>query len=337
MDVTVNPVRRNRRGSDSALPSLPKLGPTPSEQKALWNAHPIRRWTNLIIPTPALIASADYVVDRIDRGAGGTVFVGAPQLGKTTLIDYLVQQLGRVFPKLPVFKIEFPPDMGASQMDFLAVLLGGIDANLPLAWPKDARRSQLIKELTLRAAPHPDHWVVLLLDEVQNLDKKSLGWLKFIVGRLGTLGVRVLVFSFGQPELLNLIERLKSQHQEPLLKRFFLQRFRYDAIRSSIGLRKVFGLLDWAVRFPDPVYGWSCTQFFFPEGFAAGARLANDSPIAWTAIKGDAAHFELGMDGFRDVAQSFYLQNSRRDGPAWSGGSDKQWARAVASAAALHV
>jgi hypothetical protein len=337
MDATVTRPQGKRKGANSTLPPLPKRGPTAAEQKVLWNRQPIRRWTEIIVPTPVLIRSADHVVDRTDRGASGSVFIGTPQVGKSTLVRYLLQQLGQVFPQLPTFAIEFPPDMGASQMDFLAVMLGGIDANLPLAWPKDARRRQLITELTLRAAPHPDHWIVLLLDEVQNLDKKSLGWLKFIVGRLATLGVRVLVFSFAQPELLELIKRLKSQHQEPLLKRFFRERFRFDGIRSSIELRKVFELIDWAVRFPDPVHGWSCTQFYFPVAFEAGYRLANDAKTAWRAIKGDAAHFELGMDGLRDVTQDFFLKNSGRDGPAWSGGTPKQWLRAVASAPALHV
>lgn len=338
MNVSVARLQRKKVASASTLPPLPVTGPTPEERDALRSTHPIHRWTDdFILPTPSLLNTVDYTIERIDHGAGSTAYVGTSQFGKSTAIRYLQKHLQEAFPLLPVFEIEFPPRRGSSELDFLAIVLGGIDAHLPLSWPIDQRRRQLIMELALRAAAHPLRWIVLILDEVQHLDQVSLAWLKYIIGRLGKLGVRVIVFSFGQQELVGLLAKLKSMHKDHLLKRFFLEVYRFDGIRSAAGLRKIFELLDWSMRYPDPITGWSFTQFYFPEAFAAGWRLADDARTAFDAIRGEGPPVEFGMDGVRDVTQAYFRQNAHHDCPTWHGASDKQWQRAVAAAPALHV
>lgn len=332
------PRQKGLTGSESTLPALPASGPSPDEQTKYWNKHPIHRWTDdFILPTPPLLLTVDYCVDRIDHGAGGIAFVGTPQFGKSTVIRYLRRHLQQAFPGLATFEIEFPPMKGNSQLDFLGICLGGIDAHLPLRWPTDERRQQLVTELVLRAATHELQWVVLFLDEVQNLTTVELKWLKFIVSSVSKLGVRVLVFSFAQPELLQMLETLKAKHEEPILKRFFLQTFSFHGIRSAADLHKIFELLDWAMRFPDPLSGWSFTQFYFPQGFVAGWRLADDAAAAFTAIKGDAARVEFGMDGLRDLVQAFVRSNAKHDSASWKGGTAKQWENAVKAAPALHL
>lgn len=304
-------------------------GPTPPRRAQLWRQHPLTAWDNsLILPFPAMRAVARDVIGELSRGRGGHAFIADSQFGKSTTIHYLEKIIPEVFPHMRVLSLEFERRPTPSLLSFYAHVIEAIDPYVPLRSQIDARALQAVNEFLTLALPHPPPTVVILLDEGQNVHMLQYEWLKYFVGRLQKRGVRVMVFVFGQPKLQDVVNHIRAEHGDHLLKRFFRGIYALHGTTHVFTLKRIFQIFDQQARFPAGPSGWPFSQFYFPEAFAAGWRLTNEAGMAWKVMVGDKSGVKIGTDVIRDMLQYYFLELSQYDNPSWKG-TPELWQAAV--------
>ncbi|MEG3190920.1 ATP-binding protein [Lysobacter sp. D1-1-M9] len=309
------------------MPKLtpPPEGPTRVEQERHWNAFPVRNWSKtFVLPFPVMLNVAADVMDELHFGRGGHSYIAPTQFGKSTLIRYLLHAIPERYPNMLAVRLEFEMSKNPSQREFYRTLLRGLDPQLVLRHFLEDRRDQALAEYLALATPKSPPFIVFLVDEIQNGGALVLEWLKFFMGMLDECGVRNAAFGFGNSGLTAAVKKVRQAHQNHLLKRYFRRVLSMPGIANRMTLSRIFRIVDWAWRWTE--FGWTISQFYFPQAFQAGWRITNESGLAWTALNTAAGAggrgMEIGVDVVRDLLQYYLTQFSRFDSPKWNGTSD---------------
>jgi hypothetical protein len=269
-------------------------GPEESGLKEkLWDVHPIVMATAKI-PTRPILKSYALIKKRARRGRRSIAFYAQPLRGKTTSITVLKALIQRDFPGCGIYEyrvgskdgIDKPKDgrqvrAVISKGGFYESLIHALDEDLKLENSVERKKEQFCRALYARSVT--TRRLFIFLDEAQALVAAELGWLKDVVNDLVGSEICVTVVLFGQEELKQQFESLKSNLRSDLLERFIQDIYEFEGIADEEELRLFLHACDAGSEFPSGS-GLSYSQFLWPTAYAAGFRLASCAHDFWEAL-----------------------------------------------------
>lgn len=127
------------------------------------------------------------------------------------------------------------------------------------------------------------NYVVLLIDEAQDLTLREWKWLVGLQNALDYDGFLLSVFSIGSHQLGYRHEYLASTGNAHVAARFMAAHARYYGIRSVEELKYVFNGYDVDSEWPAGSKV-SFLRYFAPSDFESNRRFANCAKSFWTAL-----------------------------------------------------
>lgn len=297
-------------GSNTAAdqaPPEPKRPLSIAMRKELLSQHPVVTG-EYTVPTPMLIQAHEESRDRVWSRRTGVVFYGVTRTGKTTCAesvrDYLQEEFPSIFITMASGRRTLRPKEGHMARLILEgsghVLSGRSDPALLLR--------NLILDIQTNVANLGGKQYVLMLDEVNLCNEFDLTSLLEIHNLLAMKGITMTTISFGQPEVLSLINSLRATEQEQIIARFFRKPIPFIGCANEETLKDFLDKLDGRTEWPEGS-GWTYTYFFFPEAYEAGFRMSNFASAIWSGLAGAAKEqpFSFTMETISLMVKGIYV------------------------------
>lgn len=257
-----------------------------AEQSQMALKHPVSR-RMYCLPTPQISLAANRVLSRVSRRLSSCPFVAYPRFGKTHALKYISEELAQNCKNTFVIKLICERNESRSSRIFHNYLFetsGGVVERVR----RDAASAlmRLVRRWAVEAAECEADHIALLLDEFQRLTVEELTYLADLVNQAAELGLRVTTVAVGSIEMLSMRELLSALGRQDLIGRFFLGLAPFQGVSSVDDLREVMTAYDDVkiAEFPEGS-GWSFSQFFFPQAFDLGWRLAKCAPLLWEQFR----------------------------------------------------
>jgi type II secretory pathway predicted ATPase ExeA len=254
--------------------------------------------------TPPMHDMIGQIGDWIDQQRPGGYIYGASRLGKSRGVRWHLTGVleERFHTVLPLVIWSRRPDSQVSESEFWHQLL--LASQFEFADPaKPLKKSAAIyvcKQRFIAIAKNAQrNYVVLLIDEAQDLTLREWKWLVGLQNQLDYEGYLLSVFSVGSHQLGYRHEYLASTGNAHVAARFMAAHARFHGLRSVEEIEYVLNGYDIDSEWP-PGSNVSYSQYFSPTQFSRGRRLAQSAQSLWTALvelSPDVArkHFEFPM------------------------------------------
>lgn len=238
--------------------------------------------------TPPMHEMIEQIGEWIDQQRPGGYIYGASRLGKSRCVQwYLAQALEERFNAvLPLVVWNRRPDSQTSEAGFWHQLL--LASRFEFASPakplKKAESIHLCKQRFIAMANNAKrNYVVLLIDEAQDLSFREWKWLVGLQNELDYEGYLLSVFSIGSHQLSYRHEYMAITGNAHVAARFMAAHARFHGLRSTEEIAFVMNGYDVDSEWP-PGSGVSFLDYFAPEDFAAGRRLVESAAHLWKAL-----------------------------------------------------
>ncbi|WP_255423106.1 ATP-binding protein [Undibacterium sp. LX40W] len=230
----------------------------------------------------------NQIGDWIDQQRPGGYIHGASRLGKSRCIQwFLMQVLVEKFGSLlPLIIWNRRAESQSSESFFWHQLL--MASNFEFLDPlKPLRKSEAIflcKNRFISIAKNANrNYVILLIDEAQDLTLREWKWLVGLQNALDYEGFLLSVFSVGTHQLGYQHEYLASTGNAHVAARFMAAHARFHGIQTVGELEYVLNGYDEDSEWPAGS-GISFLKYFSPRDFDADRRLANRAGLFWKAL-----------------------------------------------------
>ncbi len=303
-----------------------------SVRDELMDKHPLTIDQQLLI-TPTMNALFRRAAKAIKFRLKGLAAFGPPGMGKTCGVTGLSLMLAKAYPNIPVFDvIALPHDDFTEKTLWIDIIPKGKKTRNTSA--KEIFRD-LVALMAAAAQAARSQMVILIIDEAQHWRISEWRYLKGLTNILGKANgdnVRLLTISLGQSSLHTQILNLKNEPDdgEDLRIRFFDNPHAFSGFENAAGLHFVLGQLDSAefTEFPDGS-GVCYTEFFAPEAYAAGWRIATEAERMWL-------HLCEHVPGTQSISAAVvfkalrqFLWNAAEEDGIGFRGDDRRWGLAI--------
>lgn len=305
----------------------------------LYANHPVVT-TRFEFPTPPLIRAVEAIIPIIASGGPGCAFVAYPRFGKSRAINYCRARLPEVFPRDPIISFHAHHETLSNARNFFADLYKQSGFSLKKPNPPRDIRDMVVRAWFVEAMSRRSQRLIFFGDEMQRLSANEFTWLIDISNDLESYGIRMTSILFGQPELAGLRAIFKSSGRGDILGRFMSRWFSFDGIASALELEEVLRCYDDPAHGEYPARSGKCfTQFFMPEAFKGGWRLASCAGLCWQLFVLQAnkrlerpsnSKVTIGMEWVAGAVQYALTRFGDEDRPKFSIAKD-QWTRAIDS------
>jgi hypothetical protein len=313
---------------------------TGSEVDSVWSIdqrdemlkdHPVVRG-HYIVPTPMLIHAHQEARDRVWSRRTGVVFYGETRAGKTTcamsIRDFLREEFSTIYISMASGRQSLRPKEG----HMARLILEGSGHALAKRSDPDALLRNVILDIQINVANLGGDQYALILDEVNLCNEFDLTTLLQIHNILWMKGIKMTTISFGQPDILNLINSLLATEQKQIIARFFRKPIPFLNCNAEETLASVLRSIDEDTEWPEGS-GWTYTYFFFPRAFKNGFRLCKYATAIWNGLAnaspGSSPSFPMETIALTINGLYLGLRNSDHGGLDLS---EKDISRALASA-----
>lgn len=249
--------------------------------------HPVVR-QEYAVYTPPIDDMIARLGDWIDQQKPGGYIYGPSRFGKSRGIKWHVRSAleERFRTRLPLVMWLRVPDVQTSEADFWHQLL--LAARFRFVDPHRARKKAegrylFYQQLVTLARSARSNYVVLLIDEAQDLSLREWKWLVGLQNRLDWDGYRLSVFSIGSHQMGYQHDFMARTGNAHVAARFFVAHTRFHGLASMDELAYVLQGYDRASEWPKGS-GVTYLQYFAPQAFARGLRLAECAPQFWQAL-----------------------------------------------------
>jgi hypothetical protein len=266
--------------------------------------HPLLR-RQYRVATAAIESFVDLVERCIRVLIPGALMYARPRMGKTYAIDYACLHLGRSRPDVLTLRMSCEYHRTAFEGPFFNALL--IAAGAPgeaLKANNTDKRQALIQRLRERLAARRGYIVVLFCDEAQRQSIDAYEWLRDVHDQLAFHGIRLLTFLVGQPQLLAQKGRYQMSGDEQIVARFMIEQLEFSGIEDAADAATCLAGYD-QTRYPEHS-GPTFTEFFLPQGVAAGLRLEECGADLWNAFV--RAHAEAQLPGAPEIQMDYFTR-----------------------------
>ncbi|WP_280156360.1 ATP-binding protein [Piscinibacter sp. XHJ-5] len=247
--------------------------------------HPVIRQEYGIF-TPPVHAMAQTIGDWIDQRQPGGYIYGPSRFGKSNGVRWHVRSIleDRFGRKIPLHIWSRPYDPQPTEGQFWQSVGLAFGHRYAKSRATRADRRQSLKEFLIASAERSGgNYVVIVIDEAQEMTYREWQWLLSLQNALDMDGYRMSVFSIASHQMGYTYELLGRAEQAHVAARFMVAHWPFPGI---CGLDEV----EYALRGYDELSEWpegSGTSFlahFAPEAFAQGARLSPWSVTVWRVL-----------------------------------------------------
>ncbi len=253
----------------------------------------------------------------IDQQRPGGYIYGASRLGKSRCVQWYVAQVlqERLNAVVPLVVWNRRPDSQTSEAGFWHQLLlaSNFEFANPAKPPKRAEGIHLCRQRFIAIANNAQrNYVVLAIDEAQDLTFREWKWLLGLQNDLDYEGYLLSVFSVGSHQLNYRHEYMAITGNAHLAARFMAAHARFHGLRSPEEIAYVLNGYDIDSEWP-PGSGVSYLKYFAPVQFAAGHRLADCAALVWKALvelspESARRHLEFPMQHIARATEAMLFQ-----------------------------
>ncbi|WP_288841665.1 ATP-binding protein [uncultured Deefgea sp.] len=238
--------------------------------------------------TPPMHEMINLIGDWIDQQLPGGFIFGASRLGKTRCVQWhLIDVLeDRFKAAIPLVVWSRRPDSHLSEAVFWHQIL--LASQFEFSEPgRPIKRSQgafLCKQRFISIANNAQrNYVVLLIDEAQDLTLREWKWLVGLQNDLDFSGYLLSVISVGTHQLGHQYEYMASTGNAHIAARFLATHKQFHGLRSAEEVKYVLNGYDIDSEWPSGS-NKSFLAYFSPKDFAAGRRLSCSASDLWMAL-----------------------------------------------------
>ncbi|NOU89014.1 AAA family ATPase [Paenibacillus sp. LMG 31460] len=249
-------------------------------------SHPVET-NDYKMPTNEIITVLGSVCDWIEERVTGAIIYGRPRLGKTYMIEYLIDNISKVIAEnIPVYHIISLHPKVVREEEFIESLLYDMNHNFALIGKLPAKRDRLFKFMLERGTSNRYRIIVLLVDEAQCLTEQHFEWLMDYYNKLQKEKVLLLTYLVGQQQLSAQKTIFKTSNAEQIVERFMAEEHKFSGVVSEEDIQTLLTCYDDPDKSEYPAgSGWSFTRYYFPEAYATGKRLADFSSTVYKLLK----------------------------------------------------
>lgn len=249
--------------------------------------HPVIR-KEYAIYTPPVDEMISTIGDWIDQQRSGGYIYGPSRFGKSRGVKWFVRSVleERFNTALPLVVWSHVPDIHSSEAVFWHELLlaGNFEfENFSRIRRKTDGRQLFIERLVSLARSCRNNFIVLIIDEAQDILLKEWKWLIGLQNALDLRGYRLSVFSIGSHQLgyqHTFTSRTGNAH---ISARFFSAHKRFKGIANEEDVNFVFVGYDRESEWPKGSRR-TFLEYFAGEDYKRGCRLANCTSDVWAAM-----------------------------------------------------
>lgn len=293
--------------------------------------HPLAR-RHYRVATAAIESFVDLVEHCVRVLIPGALVYARPRIGKTQAIDYLTLHLATHRPDIVVLRLSCEHHRSDFEGPFFNSLLSAAGVRQPLPKSISDKRFALLCRVTEQAQVHAGHIVVLMCDEAQRLSKHGLEWLRDVHDQLARHGIHLITFLVGQPQLLAQKAQYQLSGDEQIVARFMIEQLQFRGIARAEDAATCLASYDIS-RYPEDG-GATFAEFFYPQAYGAGMRLAQHAHGLWAAFV--HAHARSQLPGAVEVPMDYFtraVETVLLNGPLWDTlgfePTEGHWERAV--------
>lgn len=312
-------------------------------REELWSKHPLVL-ADAHVSTAPLLKAYKRIKWCARRSRSSIAFWAFPLTGKSFAIEVIIQLLRRDYPECAIVSYEADsksknrvPNKNTKEQVWAPTSLGGFLRSLldEIAYEprrertNDGQKRQLNSALYALAADSGR--IFLIVDEAQELIEAEYCWLKKIINALIKKRVIVTIILFGQKELKDRRNILKSECRSDLFVRFAQSLYSYEGITCVEDLRDFLAQCDVNSEYPEGS-GLTYTHFLWPRAFENGFRLADCAEDLWNALTAivplGASQKGIAMHWVAHAVAEFADITKNKDGPQFKT-SASLWSKAV--------
>ncbi len=298
----------NRSRASSAASSIATAGLAPQ-------GHPLSR-RHYRVATAAIESFVDLLEHCVRVLIPGALVYARPRIGKTQAIDYLSLHLAKHRPDILVLRMSCEHHRSDFEGPFFTALLSATGARQPFPKSTSDKRFALLCRITEQVQARAGHIVVLMCDEAQRLSRHGLEWLRDVHDQLAHHGIHLITFLVGQPQLLEQKAKYQLSGDEQIVARFMIEQLHFRGIARAEDAATCLSSYDIS-RYPEDG-GPTFTQFFYPQAFGGGFRLAHHAHELWAGFV--HAHARSQLPGVVEVPMDYFTRAVEAlllNGPQW--------------------
>lgn len=249
--------------------------------------HPIIRQEYAVF-TPPMDSMFATISTWIDQRATGGYIYGPSRYGKSRAVKWFLKSeleahVGRTLPL--IFWVREDTQSMREREFWNALLLAAkyefIDPTKPKT--KAVARYLLREHLETLAQASRSNYVILLIDEAQRMTYAEWTWLLGLQNMLDADGFRLTTVSVGSHALGYVPDYFALTGNAHITARFFPHDAPFFGLRSVADLTFVLEGYDLDSEWPKES-GLSFLQYFAPDDFSKGRRLAECAPQLWSSF-----------------------------------------------------
>lgn len=247
--------------------------------------HPVEKNTYRL-PTCAMENMLNAVYGWIEKLTPGAIVYGRPRAGKTESIfeiaDRLPLLLGKNVP-IEIFDCARYADNPSTEGQFYEDILVQLGYSLSHSGTTTDKANRVFGYIQHQVREASDYRFILFLDEAQNLHEKHFKLLMGIHNRLKKLGIHLIIFLVGSPEILSVREAYAQSAQLQIIGRFMVVAHEFNGITSNSDMKVFLEGFD-KEQYPEGS-GCSYTEYFLPIAYSYGWRLNKQASLMMDCLK----------------------------------------------------
>ncbi|WP_051519263.1 ATP-binding protein [Comamonas aquatica] len=259
------------------------------------------------IYTPPMHDMIAQIGDWIDQQRPGGYIYGASRLGKSRCIQWHLKEVleKRFNARLPLIVWNRRADSHKSEASFWYQILraSNFEYSFSAKPPKRAEAAPMcVQRLISIAKSTNQNYIILLIDEAQDMTLIEWKWLVGLQNDLDYQGYMLSIFSVGSHQLNYRHDYMASTGNAHIAARFMAAHYPFHGLRSAEELAYVLNGYDEDSEWPKKS-GVSFLQYFAPDDYHSGRRLSHKAEDMWKAL------IELSPVGVSRKYQEFPMQH----------------------------
>lgn len=288
------------------------------QSASAYGDHPVFNPLRLHLVTPAMGRLREDLLRWLWTGSTGGLILGASQVGKTTaLLALLTQLYTRDKRRIPAYYVSSPRRDQTTILSVFRQLCWSQDLPVKKNDRADHLSDRFVHYLADQAIEHHCPMTVLFVDEMQRLALRQFEAFAEVYDRLSLFDIALTtVFAGNDQQCDGLLERIEKPRYAHIRGRFFRQVLTYKGLTSRGEVDACLAQYD-QLRYPDD--GPTYCEYFLPEAFGAGWRLASLSTDLWRVFRNYQKTYRLGswpMKYFTIAVNTLLADFLPRDGVA---------------------
>lgn len=251
--------------------------------------HPVATQEYAVF-TPPINEMIETIGDWMNRMESGGYIYGPSRFGKSRGIKWFVRTAleERFQFSVPLLVWVRRSDMHLSETEFwkdLLVASNFLFVDEPRRYKTRADLRDLFRSRMVALARQANsNYVVLLIDEAQDMTLREWQWLLGLQNILDYDGFRLSVFSIGTQQMGYQHDFLAKSGNAHIAARFFVLHSRFHGLRDRQELKFVLEGYDRESEWPNGS-GTSYLHHFAPEQFLSHRRLADCTDTLWNVLE----------------------------------------------------